>query len=283
MPTKAKENVVRLFGDDEAPEAAIDISHLTRPQAASEAPGSQGVDLSGKPKALLAIGMGSTGKTTLLRWVCERSLMQGAGDDLTLASVDPISRELAAYFPSTMAPKTADPAAIVRWLEQLIAALMENRRSAAIDFGGGDTSLTRLVGEMPDLVTMMEDAGVAPVAIYMLSPRSSDLTPLAALEAVGFQPRATALVLNEGRADTSREREQEFAHIRRHSAYRAALARGAVEVWMPRLFAAKAIEDRRMAFRAAVDGGVGMFDRSRTRAWLASMETAFAPISSWLP
>jgi hypothetical protein len=139
---------------------------------------------------------------------------------------------------------------------------------------------------------MMEEAGVHPVALHLLSPRSSDLTPLLALEKAGFQPKATALILNEGRADPSRDREQEFAHIRRHSAYRTAIARGAVEIWMPRLFTAKPIEDRRISFAHAVAGtmpegrtdpALGPFDRSRTRHWLTAMDEAFAPMASWLP
>ena len=59
---------------------------------------------------------------------------------------------------------------------------------------------------------------------------------------------------------------------------------------MPRLHAAKAVEDRRIGFRPAMNGeapeqgyGLGPFDRSRVRHWLAAMEDAFAPIASWLP
>jgi hypothetical protein len=40
----------------------------------------------------------------------------------------------------------------------------------------------------------------------------------------------------------------------------------------------------RRAFRVPAGGlGLGPFDRSRTRHWLAAMEEAFAPIVSWLP
>jgi hypothetical protein len=48
------------------------------------------------------------------------------------------------------------------------------------------------------LQQMMESAGIEPVALYPLTPRSSDLTPLAVMEQAGFKPRATALILNEG-------------------------------------------------------------------------------------
>jgi len=283
------DHVVPLFGDRDAnlPEARLDVSHLGRPMRAG--PSGQALDLTGKAKAIMAIGLGATGKTTLLRWLCERALERGE-DELALATVDPVNRELGHYFPAAMVPPTQDPAQVTAWLEQLLAMILETGKSAALDFGGGDTTLARLQTEVPDLQQMMESAGVEPVALYPLTPRSSDLTPLAAMTKVGFRPKATALILNEGRADSTRAPLQEFGQIRRHSVYKSAIAQGAVEIWMPRLYAAKAIEDRRSGFRQAVNGetpqgslGLGPFDRSRTRHWLAAMEEAFAPIASWLP
>jgi hypothetical protein len=79
---------------------------------------------------------------------------------------------------------------------------IETRKSVAVDFGGGDTTLGRAVNAVPDLQQMMESAGLEPVALRPLTPRSSDLTPLAVTEHAGFKPRATALILNEG---TSRQ------------------------------------------------------------------------------
>ncbi len=138
----------------------------------------------------------------------------------------------------------------------------------------------------------MEDAGVSPVAAYMLSPRLSDLTPLATLEAAGFQPRATMLVCNEGRIDGLTPREEAFARTMRHSTFQRAVERGAEVVWMPRLFAAKEVEDRRIKFGQAVAGAsaegkksapLGPFDRSRVAHWLMRMDMEFAPVASWLP
>ena len=283
------DHAVLVFSDRDAnlPEARLDVPRLSRQERGR--PSTAMLDLTGKTKAIMAIGLGATGKTTLLRWRCERALRQN-DDDLALATVDPVNRELGHYFPAAMAPPTQDPAQVTAWLEQLLAMTMETGKSVALDFGGGDTTLARLLAEVPDLQEMMEGAGVEPVALYPLTPRSSDLTPLAAMMQAGFRPKATALILNEGRADSTRAPLQEFGQIRRHSVYKSAIAQGAVEIWMPRLYAAKAIEDRRICFRPAVNGeaaegglGLGPFDRSRTRHWLAAMDDAFAPIASWLP
>ena len=104
----------------------------------------------------MAIGLGATGKTTLLRWLCERAL-ERSDDELALATVDPVNRELGHYFPAAMAPPTQDPTQVTAWLEQLLAMVMETRKSVALDFGGGDTTLARLLAEVPDLQQMMEE------------------------------------------------------------------------------------------------------------------------------
>jgi hypothetical protein len=286
-----KDNVARMLEDpigltDDAgalPPPKLSAAR-SAPRPELRAAAAAAVDLSGRPKVVMTIGTGGTGKTTLLRWICEKAFERDDATQLMLATVDPVNRELGQYFVDTVSPQTADPAA---WLERLLAKIVETRWNAAIDFGGGDTSLPKLVTEVPDLLTVMEEAAIAPVAIYLLSPRVDDLTPLSEMQAAGFQPQATALVLNEGRVDTSREPAREFALLRRHPVYRAAIERGATEIWMPRLYAAQQIEARRIAYRQAADGAgtppLGVFDRSRVHRWLAAMDTAFAPIASWMP
>jgi len=286
-----KETVARMFEDpatfaDDA--AVMPTPSLSAARAAARSEtrpaAAPAIDLTGQPKVLMAIGTGGTGKTTLLRWVCEKAFERDDGTQLMLATVDPVNRELAQYFADTVSPTTKDAAA---WLERLLVKIVDTKWSAAIDFGGGDTSLPKLVEEVPDLLAVMDEAAIAPVAMYLLSPRVDDLTPLSEMQEAGFQPKATALVLNEGRVDTSRDVAREFALLRRHPVYRAAIERGAVEVWMPRLYAAQHIEARRISYRQAVDGAgtppLGIFDRSRVHRWLAAMDTAFAPIASWMP
>ena len=78
------------------------------------------------------------------------------------------------------------------------------------------------------------------------------------------------------------------------SSYQAAVARGALEVWMPRLDPAVAqeIEAKRISFTQARDaispegrkvGPLGPFDRARVRHWMTAMGAELAPIASWLP
>lgn len=246
------------------------------------------VDLTGKPKVWFAVGPGRSGKTMLLRWAAEE-----IGDrPVIYAAADPQNRSLKSYIEGVAEPPTNDAAAVTRWLEELIEFVTAEKASALVDLGGGDTSLERLITQMPDLASTMTEAGVTPVLMYLLGPRLDDLASLASFEAAGFQPPATALILNEGLADPYTT--EPFARIIRHSAYKAAVARGAVELRMPRLDpeVAAEIEAKRLRFAYARDGivpdgrrvtPVGGLKRSKVRQWLAAMERDFAPVRSWLP
>jgi hypothetical protein len=60
-----------------------------------------------------------------------------------------------------------------------------------------------------------------------------------------------------------------------------------IALWMPRLFAADAIESRRVSFFDARDDKamppIGTLDRTRIKAWLDQMDQRFAGIASWIP
>jgi hypothetical protein len=123
----ADERVVPFFRDANLPEAPLDVSHMPGGRPATPVRSGQAaagaIDLTGKTKVVMAIGLGATGKTTLLRWACERALERDDGD-LALATVDPVNRELGYYFPNTLSPKTQDPAEVTAWLERMLTWTM---------------------------------------------------------------------------------------------------------------------------------------------------------------
>ena len=293
QPKPAKPaNVVSLFGaqpDIDEEEVPVGGALPMRARASVTAASPVVLDLTGRTKVWFTIGRGKTGKTTLLRFAAERSAE--AGRDVMLADVDRTNATLSSYFEGVQRPPEGDEGSVAKWMEQLLAFVMKNKASAYIDLGGGDTTLRRLVGEVPDLVNMLEAEGVDPVAVYLLGPQTDDLSPLASLEAEGFQPRATMLVLNEGLADSAVPREEAFARVLRHSAFREALARGAEALWMPRLLPAAEIEARRVSFEQAGNGSsregrrqtpLGPFDQARVRAWTDTMRREFAGVTSWI-
>ncbi|MGD0104911.1 MAG: hypothetical protein ABSC06_12850 [Rhodopila sp.] len=294
MTTEQKKANIIQFQTRSRLEAEEELPVGLPPSSASQsapAPIASAIDLTGKPKIWFAIGPGRSGKTMLLRWAAEVCVNQGATP--IVAAADPQNRSLKNYM-EVEEPPTNDATATSRWMEALLRHAMEQKASALVDLGGGDTSLHKLLATVPDLAAALEESGVATVALYTLGPRVDDLASLASFEALGFKPAATVLICNEGLADPTIDRDDAFARVRRHSAYRAAVARGAAETWMPRMDAAVAqeIEAKRLGFIQARDAlspagrkvaPLGPFDRSRVRLWLHTMAAEMAPIMSWLP
>ena len=273
-----KATVVRFPGPAERevlPELELPLSNRVAPVLAPAR--GPGLDLAGKPKVWFTIGRGRIGKTTLIRWAAEMG--EAHDGQVICAAADPVNRSLRVYLDGVAEPPTSDAADVAQWLQELLLFALKEKMSALIDLGGGDTSLHRLLVTMPDLAAVMEDEGVAPVAVHVIGSDPHDLAPLAATEAAGFKPAATMLVLNQmtGRPDR-------FSDVIRHSAFQAALGRGAVQVWMPLLTpdAARAVDGRRLHFTKVGDT-LGPFIGASVRAWLKAMGEEFAPVSSWLP
>ena len=273
---------------DDAPEVDIGVRSFARRQASG--PVLDGIDLTGKPKIILVAGRGKTGKTTAIRWMAETALTNGR--PLLMGDLDPTNASFSTYFQGVHRPADADsPALMLKWLEQFLSHAIKHHQTAVVDLGGGDTTLRRLVDELPDLSSMAAEEGSALVTFYHVGPQVDDLSPIATMEARGFQPEATAIVMNEASIDPGLTREQAFARVHKHSVFREAIGRGTVPVWMPRLFVADAIEARRLHFVPTRDGvagkdgqpAMGAFDRSRVRSWLASMDEQYGGVRTWLP
>jgi hypothetical protein len=77
---------------------------------------------------------------------------------------------------------------MLKWLEQFLSHAMRHRQTAVVDLGGGDTTLRRLVDELPDLAQMATDEGSALAMFYHVGPQVDDLSPVATMEERGFQP-----------------------------------------------------------------------------------------------
>jgi hypothetical protein len=270
------------------PDVDIGLPSFAKRQAAG--PVMEGVDLSRVPKIILLAGRGKTGKTTAIRWMAELALTNQRS--LLMGDLDPTNASFSTYFQGVHRPADADsPAIMLKWLEQFLSHAIRHRQTAVVDLGGGDTTLRRLVDELPDLAQMAADEGSALAMFYHVGPQVDDLSPIATMEERGFQPEATAIVMNEAGVDPGLTREQAFARIHKHRVFRTAVERGAVPVWMPRLLVADAIEARRLHFLPTRDGALGRdgtpalgaFDRARLRSWLTAMDEQFAGVRTWLP
>jgi hypothetical protein len=258
--------------------ASLSAAHEPEPDIQS------GIDLSDRAKIIFAAGRGKTGKTTLLRWLTETSIAGGSAP--ILADVDPSNATFSAYFADVARPDTDNPAGIMTWLQHLIEHCVDEKQSAIVDLGGGDTTLRSLATELPGLASHIEAAGMAPVMFHLLGTQPEDLAPATTLVGRGFTPKAQALVFNEFAIEPGSTRTRAFARVAASPSYNA-LVTTSLRLWMPHLHAADTVESRQCTFAAARDGTaeppLGLFDAARVRIWMEVMERRFSGVRSWVP
>ncbi|MFC0389150.1 P-loop NTPase family protein [Muricoccus vinaceus] len=249
--------------------------------------------LQGLTPFLVLRGRGGSGKTTFARWYASE-LFEREVARFVLAAMDPGVRLLAEFAEAVMQPPSTDPRETVAWLRTFLEQVRKHRAAGLLDTGGGDTSYSSLIRSWPTIVRDLEESGIGLGAIYFLSPSPDDPSMIGADADAGFAPRATALVCNLALADSPRA----YDTVRAHADYKAALARGAVEIILPALeprALANRIEARRFHFFQARDGIVpegsrhapiaaGM-ERTLVREWLEAMDVEMRPIAEagWLP
>ena len=264
---------------------SVDVGAFAPRKQDDDIKAQQGIDLADKPKLIFVIGRGKTGKTTFLRWVAETALDRNR--PFLMADIDPTNASFSSYFPDVSRPSGHDPVEVRSWVQRFIGYAVENKTTALIDLGGGDTALRSLLSEMPSLLAEVEAAGLAVVAYYMCGPQPDDLAPVVTLASHGFAPKARALIFNEGVSDAGLPREQAFAEIQAHPVVHDEIKGGSLVLWMPRLFAAAVVENSRAGFAQARDGDasrpINMFDRARVKSWLTAMEQRFSGVVSWMP
>ena len=235
------------------------------------------LDLSGKRKAWFLIGRGRIGKTTLARWLTET--MDQHGGTAVIAAADPVNRSLRQFLDNVAEPPSTDPEDVKNWLRDLLQYQMEEQLNSIIDLGGGNTSLSALLAEMPDLAEVLGQGGVEAVACHVIGSDPHDCVPLAVTEAEGFQPKATVIVLNEAHG-----RRDRFDQVLAQAEVRAAIERGAVQLWMPRLSGDAARQCDANSWRYyQVRDKAGPFTASAVQTWLRRMGEEFEPIKTWLP
>ena len=93
------------------------------------------------PVPVLAVGLGRGfgGKSTGLSELVWRARDQGR--DVIVADGDTRSRTLAGLFPEATSPATDELPDVKEWLSGILNRMVEERRSAVLDLGGGDRVL----------------------------------------------------------------------------------------------------------------------------------------------
>jgi hypothetical protein len=240
------------------------------------------------PKLVLTMGRGKTGKSTFIRWAGERAYRSGRSP--IIADGDRTNATLAAFFEGVARPPSPDPLEMKDWLGQLIESQIEERFNVLLDLGGGDLVWKEYARDL-ELVQMCEKYGVEPVGVHFLGCDLDDLAYLRDVEEGNvFAPRRTILVLNEGIVPANQSVAKAFDAIQNHDIYRAAIARGAKPIFMPRLGCMSEVDRRRLMFEDAEAGRVkegqdkiGPINRQMIAIWRRAMDKAFADVADFLP
>ncbi len=191
------------------------------------------------------------------------------------------------FFQNVIRPPSPEDDDVRSWLNDFADRQIEEQFSAFLDMGGGDLILKSWTRDL-DLANFLEGYKVAPIALYFLSADLDDLSYLRDVEA-HFQPARTAIILNEGMVPTGRVPRTAFEPIMNHEVFKAAAARGARVIRMPRLPCMHEVDIRGLSFKDAQAGNVksgqakiGPVNRQLVALWLREMEASFAPILSWI-
>lgn len=288
-------SLAELFGaEQDAEEAPARVTMPPPVAAVKRAPRAKPVpNLTGLAPFLALRGRGGSGKTTFGRWYASE-LFEREVDRFVLAAMDPGVRLLAEFAENVMQPPSTDPRETLAWLRTFVDQVRKHRAPGLLDTGGGDTAFASLIRSSPTLAQDLEESGVGLAVAYFLSPSPDDPSMIGADVDAGFAPRATMLVLNMALADSPRA----YDTVRAHADYKAAIARGAVEIVIPAMeprALANRIEARRFHYFQARDGVVpegspyapipaGM-ERTLVREWLEAMAAEMRPLAQagWLP
>lgn len=242
-----------------------------------------------QPRFIVPLGRGARGKTFWTRWAVERAHSEGR--EVEIADADRTNATLSAYFPNVISPPSGDDRDVGEWLKDLIDRQILERFTVVLDLGGGDLVLKRTAREL-ELVNLLGQHGIRPVAVHLLGADQDDLAYLQDVETNGvFAPEATILILNQALVPLHRTPAAAFREtVQSHPILAQTLTRGAKLISLPRLEPAHDIDLRRLTFAGAEGGEVGRgstplgpIKRQQTAIWRRAMEAAFAPVAEWLP
>jgi hypothetical protein len=247
-----------------------------------------------RPKLVVTLGRGKTGKSVWLRWVAETATRRRP---LRIIDADPNNQALARHFKEAEVPPTVDGDEKRSWIEAQMNDMMDaagdptRRYDMLLDVGGNDQLLKRL-GHEVQIAEVLEAEGVDPVAVHMLGPDDDDLRYLEDVENNNlFRPKATVLVVNAGLVPMTSDPKHAFRGVLSSEIVKRVTSpeRGGRLVFMPALGCMREFESLGIrSFRAALrDDGprrIGRLNCVRIRNWLErDMAGVRATLSDLLP
>jgi hypothetical protein len=232
------------------------------------------------------LGRGVHGKTFWARWLIDE--LRNTGRAVTVVDADRTNATLGSFFPDVSRPASSEDADVEDCLRAVTEAMMERPGTTLIDFGANDLTLKRVARKLGDFNAYLAGAQIRGVAVHFFGPDRDDLAYLRDMEDGVFAPPATILVLNEALLPSGGSTRL-FDPVIESPIFQAAVKRGAVPVFMPRLEAAREVNLHRLGFIAAAAGQpgpdgtrIGPWNRSIINAWRQKMITNHQPVMEWL-
>lgn len=247
------------------------------------------------PVLLIGLGRGGSGKSTLLAEAIYRAKAQAR--DVIAADFDAHrSATLTTMFPDAFKPASEEMPDVKDGIINLLNLMVETKRSAVVDFGGGDRSLLDFDRDM-DLVKFCKRRGIDPVALFVLGPDNEDLQHcLKIYEAGFFRPKKMVVALNEGVVKEGKTVAGAFKATMEDPAFKAMCAESDAKVFLVnRLACMGEFIDRRvkkgqpLSFYDAAYGKAAKpldpVQEFMTEEWLEDLEDERRKlgVSEWLP
>lgn len=244
-----------------------------------------------RPIITIAFGRQRTGKTAVLNAAAQFYREQGCPVHVWNADQQNRSHSLSAFFPDA---KTVPGGGLEDgkvWIEQRFEEMLDTRCDAILDVGGGATSFTRLVKEVP-LLEATASSGIQVVGLFCTGPERADLDYLEQFADAGSLPASTAVVMNKGLILSDRSAIGAYEPVLQHAAVATVIEGGGAALLFPALGCMSRVSNLGLGFRDAMNGGtkngepsLSMFDRMRVNHWWSKEIPAFfgeLP-QEWLP
>ncbi len=241
------------------------------------------------------LGRGRLGGSTICDFLVQRARI--AGRPVTVADGDLLNPTLAGLYPpgapgEATRPKSAQPAHVGEWIEDLVHQMMQTRTSAVLDLGGGNSALADLEHDLP-LMGFCEEAGVTCLPLYFCGPEKDDFDHIVALHEAGhFRGPRSILFFNESLMRAGQTAVEAFGPILRRPEMADMTRQGVKIVHIPRLSCLTSMRATGLSFHDAASNkpdrnGQPMppMRQFMVKTWMRRMEEAFVEdgVAEWLP
>lgn len=241
-----------------------------------------------QPQLLIPVGRGRQGKTLFIRWAVERA--QRANRSVILGDADRTNQTLSEYFSGVTSPSADTEPHIVKWFQAFTSIQAEQRLTACIDVGGGDTIIRLLARD--GIADLMSKVGIELVIAYFVGADEDDLRYMELLEKSWRRARPKSFIVfnKNGLPSDMDEIEVVDKVLMPNAALKSALGHGSQIIRMPKLQASAEIERHRLPFWQAIDQTsatgfpkLNIWNTHHVETWLEEMDKATTPISELLP